>query len=80
MYIHYAADLNLSNEYVLIFCDLYKMELYQNRFMTAFFCCGNAETAFVHAALPHKTASLRLCQNKDRKKMYFDTTPIFFTI
>lgn len=35
-----------------------------------FFCCGRAATTLVHAALPHKNKSLRLCCTKTEEKLY----------
>jgi hypothetical protein len=39
--------------------------------------CGCAAAASVHAALPHKDTSLRLCRKTETEKMYFDTTPLY---
>lgn len=57
----------LLNEFV-------SKELYQNVIISAFF----VGCAFVHAALPQKTVSLRLCRKTKSEKMHLDTTPKYF--
>jgi hypothetical protein len=41
----------------------------------SYFLSRHAATAFVHAAKPHKNASLRLCRKRKTEKMHLDTTP-----
>jgi hypothetical protein len=51
--------------------------------MAACVCCGCAATALAHAALPHKTASLRLCRKIKTEKtclliqLYYFSLQIF---
>jgi hypothetical protein len=45
-----------------------------------FSCCGYVVTAFVHAALPHKNISLRLCRETKTEKLHFDTNPLLCVV
>jgi hypothetical protein len=42
-----------------------------------FFVAAVPQLLFVHAALPHKNTTLRLCRKTKTEKMHLDTTLIF---
>jgi hypothetical protein len=60
------------------FSFLEVIELYQSNIIYAFFCCGCAATAVVHATLPHKKTTLRLCRKRKMEKMYLYTIQFLF--